>query len=100
MFTIYLERPWGGAVAAHRIGPVHGVRIDRRSLRLHPSREEIARLSGDQWSRGGVGFDALVIPYPALIYVERSRRHKGRFYGPFKYLRVAHGAVFTSRKAR
>ena len=99
MFTIYLEHPRRTA-KVQRIGPVHGVRINRRSLRLHPNSEEIVRLRGNQWLHGGVTFDALVIPSPALIYVERSRRDKGRFYGPFDCLRVTHGAVFTSWKAR
>ena len=94
-----LEKTW--CHTEHRqIGPVDGLRIDRKSLRILPLNVEVLRLLGDQWRSDDDCFDALAIDAPTLIYVERSRRHKGVFYGPYEYIRVVHGAIRTSKDER
>jgi hypothetical protein len=99
MLTIHLEKTCCNA--EHRqIGPVDGLRIERKSLRVLPLNVEVLRLQGDQWRDDDNCFDALVIDALTLVYVERSRRDKGNFYGPFEHIRVMHGAIRTSADDR
>ncbi|MBI3839906.1 MAG: hypothetical protein HY288_18435 [Planctomycetia bacterium] len=72
----------------------------RRSLRILPLDFEILRLSEDQWRDEQDSFAALVIDSPTLVYAERSRRSKGRFYGPFGHIRLVHGSIRTLKGGR
>ena len=99
MLTMHLERSRDGA-EGRWIGPVDGLRIVGRSLRVLPLNVEILRLAGDQWRDDDNSFVTLVIDSGALVYVERSRRTKGVFYGPFKHIRLVHGTIQTSKDGR
>jgi hypothetical protein len=69
-------------------------------LRVLPLEVEILRLGGDQWRDDDNSFFTLVIDSPTLVYVERCRRFKGIFYGPFEFIRLAHGTIQTSKGGR
>ena len=99
MLTMHLEQSCNG-FESRRIGPVDGLRIVRTSVRVLPLDVEILRLSGDQWRNEGESFVALVIDSPILVYAERSRRSKGRFYGPFEHIRLVHGTIQTLKGGR
>lgn len=99
MLTMHLEESWDGAQSRH-LAPVDGLRIAGRSLRVLPLNVEFLRLSGDQWRNDDCSFSALVIDSRTLIYVQRSRRVKGRFYGPFDRVRLVNGTVQTSIDGR
>lgn len=99
MLTMHLEKTWRRA-DRRQIGPVDGLRLERNSLRILPLNAEILSLRGDQWRDDEDCFDALVIDAPTLVYVERCRRVKGIFYGPFRHIRVVHGAIRTSKDER
>jgi hypothetical protein len=99
MLTIHLEKAWC-QTHQRQIGPVDGLRIVRRSLRVLPLNVEVLRLSGDQWRNEHDAFAALVIDSLTLVYGERCRRVKGRFYGPFERIRLAHGTIQTMKGGR
>jgi hypothetical protein len=99
MLPIQLERSWNG-LDGRRIGPVDGLRINGASLRILPLDVEILRLVGDRWRMDEEDYAGLTIESPTLVYVERSRRIKGRFYGPFDFLRVSQREIYTSNDRR
>ena len=99
MLAVQLERSWDG-LDGHRIGPVDGLRIDGLSLRVLPLNVEILRFIADYWRIDNQRFTGLTIESPTLIYVERSRRLKGQFYGPFDFVRLSRMKIYTSEDAR
>ena len=99
MLAIELQRTWEG-IGGRRIGPVDGLRFDGRSLRVLPLNVEILRLAGDRWMGENESFVGLVIESPTIIYVERSRRVRGHFHGPFDFVRILNTAIYTSMDMR
>jgi hypothetical protein len=99
MLTMYLKKSRNDA-EDRRIGPVDALRIVRKSLRVLPLDVEILRLNGDRWLCDDESFAALVIEAPTLIYAERFRHRKGKFYGPFDHIRLQHGVIRAGRGGR
>jgi hypothetical protein len=99
MLAVQLERSWDGLDRC-RLPPIDGLRIDGISLRILPLNTEILRLVGDQWRTDNESFAGLVVETPILVYAERSRRSKGRFYGPFDFVRVSHTSIYSSINER
>ena len=99
MLTLYLEQSWQGA-ERRQLEPVVGLRIVGRSVRILPREIEILRLIGNQWRDDEDTFDAFVIESSTLVYVERGRNCKRRFYGPFDYIRMEYGTIYASRDRR
>ncbi len=99
MLPILLERSPDG-VDGQRVGPVEGLRLHGRLLQIAPSNLEIAHFDGYDSRADGKRFAALVIESRVLVCVQRSRRHRGPFYGPFDFVRIANGRISTSVDGR
>jgi hypothetical protein len=99
MLTSHLERFAAGA-ETRRIGPVEGLRIEGKSLRVLPQDEEVLQFDGDQWREGQDRFLALVIDSPTFVQVENKAGDLVRRYGPFGHLRLVYGAIRTSKDGR
>ena len=95
MLPILLQQSEYGS-SGQRVGPVEALRIDGSLLRIVPAQLELARLEGSDWRTGSSRFAALVIESPVLLSVQRSRRERGPFFGPFEFVRIAGGRIYTS----
>ena len=99
MLAIQLERSKDG-FDGPRLGPVNGLQLEGQSLRTLPFNIEVLRLIGNLWATGSERFIGLTIETPTLIYAERSRRSKGKFFGPFQFIRVSHATIYASENRR
>ncbi len=99
MLPILLEHSPDG-IDGQRLGPVEALRLDGPSMQMVAPKLEIARFDGRDWRANGKRFGALVIESTVLVCVQRSRRHRGPFHGPFEFIRIADGKVYTSLDGR